>query len=280
MKKEYVFLDLKNYNNTKYIECIKMDNKFNRKDILKQECKNEETSIKRLINFLDRTVVIGYDLQKLLINLLQSMYELKIYNCTFYYFDMKDYLLDVTKIESISEMINLMKVYSNNNLDNIKYIKNKPNYVAFRVFRGLDYKLYLLDKGYYMYDKSLDKTASFYVHQKELAKEGSYTEDEYVYLKNHSAHFITNIFHISNDTIKYTTEYTIYSNNNLAKYKYMIDAMKNALLFLKQHSSLNIKLVCIGTIEELKENYKILGKENVNTILKLITREKELWSNW
>ena len=60
----------------------------------------------------------------------------------------------------------------------------------------------------------------------------------------------------------------------------MIDKMMRALKFIKDNSNLNIKLVCIGNIEELKDNFKVLGKGNLELILNLIVREKELWSNW
>lgn len=83
-------------------------------------------------------------------------------------------------------------------------------------------------------------------------------------------------YDISNDTIKYTCEYTIYSDNKLKDYKYMIDKMNRALEFLKEHPSLNIKLICIGNIEELKENYKVLGEDKLQIILDLIIKEKEL----
>lgn len=244
MEKEYVFLDLKDYKKTKYIECIKVNNEC-KISILKYEYKKE--TIANLINFIDRTTVIGYDLYKLLIELLTDMYELKIYDCVFHYYDMKC------------------------------YNKNNTNY---RVFRGLNYKLYLLDNGYYVYDKGDEKLASYYIQKKELEKNCDYTEEEYLYLKNNGANFITNIFHISDSTIKYTNEYTIYSDNKLRDYRYMIDKMKDALEFIKNHPNLNIKMVCIGTLEELKENYKVLGEEDLEIILNLIVKEKELWSNW
>ena len=66
MEKEYVFLDLKDYKKTKYIECIKVNNEC-KISILKYEYKKE--TIANLINFIDRTTVIGYDLSKLLIEL-------------------------------------------------------------------------------------------------------------------------------------------------------------------------------------------------------------------
>lgn len=244
MKKEYVFLDSKIYKKTKYIECIKVNNEC-KISTLKYRYKKE--TIASLIDFIDRTTVIGYDLSKLLVQLLTDMYELKIYDCVFHYYDMKD------------------------------YNENKTNY---RVFRGLNYKLYLLDNGYYVYDKGDERLASYYIHKKELEKNYNYTEEEYLYLKNNGANFITNIFHISDCTIKYTNEYTIYSDNKLKDYKYMVDKMKGALEFIKGHSDLNIKLVCIGNLEELKENYKVLGKNNLDIILNLIVKEKELWSNW
>lgn len=245
MKKEYVFLNIKNYKKTKYIECIKVDSESSKIDVLKYEYKKE--NITNLISLIDRTIVIGYDISKLLIQLLMDMYELKIYNCVFRYYDTKD------------------------------YNENNKNY---RIFRGLNYKLYLLDNGYYVYDKGNERLASYYIHKKELEKNWNYTEDEYLFLKNNGANFITNIFHISEDTIKYTNEYTIYSDNKLKDYKYMIDKMERALEFLNGHPDLNIKLICIGRLDELKENYKILGKDKLETILKLIIKEKELWSNW
>ena len=244
MKKEYVFLDLKNYKKTKYIECIKVNNGC-KISTLKYEYKKE--TINELIGFIDRTTVIGYNLSSILVELLTDMYESKIYDCVFRYYDMK------------------------------YYNKNNTNY---RVFRGLNYKLYLLDNGYYVYDKGSERLASYYIHKKELEKNGNYTEDEYLYLINNGANFITNIFRISDSTIKYTNEYTIYSDNKLKNYKYMVDKMEKALEFIKEHSDLNIKLVCIGELEELKENYKVLGKDKLETILKLIIKEKELWSNW
>ncbi len=243
MIKEYVFINLKNYEKTKYIECIKINNEC-KISILKYEYKKE--SIDNLINFINRTMVIGYDLSKLLGQLLTDMYELKKYNCVFRYYDLKNY--------------------------------NGIN--TYRVFRGLNYKLYLLDNGYYVYDKENKRLASYYIHKKELEGNWHYTEDEYLYLKSNGANFITNIFNISEDTIKYTNEYTIYSDNKLENYKYMIDKMNSALKFIKEHSYLNIKLVCIGNLEELKDNYKILGKDNLEIILNLISKEKELWSNW
>ncbi len=244
MKKEYVFLDLTNYKKTKYIECIKVNNEC-KISTLKYEYKKE--TINELIDFIDRTTVIGYNISSILVELLTDMYESKIYDCVFHYYDMK------------------------------YYNKNNTNY---RVFRGLNYKLYLLDNGYYIYDKGKDKTASYYIHKKELERNGNYTEEEYLYLINNGANFITNIFHISDSTIKYTNEYTIYSDNKLKDYKYMVDKMEKALEFIKEHSNLNIKLVCIGELEELKENYKVLGKDKLETILKLIIKEKELWSDW
>ena len=244
MKKEYVFLDLKNYKKAKYIECIKVDNEC-KISTLKYEYKKE--TINELISFIDRTTLIGYDLSNILIELLTDMYELKIYDCVFHYYDMKD------------------------------YNENKTNY---RVFRGLNYKLYLLDNGYYVYDKGEEKLASYYIHKKELEKNCNYKDQEYLYLKNNGANFITNIFHISEETIKFTLEYTIYSDNKLKDHKYMITKMKNALKFIREHPDLNIKLVCIGTLEELKENYKVLGKEELEMILDLIIKEKELWSSW
>ena len=245
MKKEYVFLDLKNYKKAKYIECIKVNSESNKIDILKYEYKKE--TISQLMEFVDRSIVIGYDLSNLLIQLLTDMYELKNYDCVFHYYDMNYY--------------------------------NEKN-STYRVFRGLNYKLYLLDNGYYVYDKGEKKLASYYIHKKELERNCNYTEDEYLFLRDSGANFITNIFHISEDTIKFTLEYTIYSDNKLKDYKYMIDKMKGALEFIKEHSDLNIKLVCIGNLEELKENYKVLGKDNLEIILKLIVKEKELWSNW
>ena len=244
MKKEYVFLDLKKYKKTKCIECIKVNNEC---EINKLKYEYKKETIYDFINFINKTTVIGYDLSNVLVDLLTDMYESKIYDCVFHYYDMKD------------------------------YNKNKTNY---RVFRGLNYKLYLLDNGYYVYDKGDKKLVSYYIHKKELEKNCSYTEDEYQYLKNNGANFITNIFHISNDTIKYTGEYTIYSDNKLKDYKYMVDKMKDALEFIKEHPKLKIKLVCIGNLEELKENYKVLGKDNLDIILNLIVKEKKLWSNW
>lgn len=244
MKKEYVFLDLTNYKKTKCIECVKVNNKC-KISILKYEYKKE--TINELIGFIDRTTVISYDLSSVLVELLTDMYESKIYDCVFHYYDMKC------------------------------YNKNNTNY---RVFRGLNYKLYLLDNGYYVYDKGDEKLASYYIQKKELEKNCDYTEEEYLYLKNNGANFITNIFHISDSTIKYTNEYTIYSDNKLRDYRYMIDKMKDALEFIKNHPNLNIKMVCIGTLEELKENYKVLGEEDLEIILNLIVKEKELWSNW
>lgn len=244
MKKEYVFLDLTNYKKTKYIECIKVNNEC-KISTLKYEYKKE--TINELIDFIDRTTVIGYDLSSVLVKLLTDMYKSKIYDCVFHYYDMK------------------------------YYNKNNTNY---RVFRGLNYKLYLLDNSYYAYDKGKDKMASYYIHKKELEKNCNYTEDEYLYLINNGANFITNIFHISDSTIKYTNEYTIYSDSKLKDYKYMVDKMEKALEFIKEYSDLNIKLVCIGELEELKENYKVLGKDKLEIILKLIIKEKELWSDW
>lgn len=245
MKKEYVYLNFKNYEKTKCIECIKINSEFSKIDVLKYSYKKE--TINNLINFINRTIVIGYDLSKLLIQLLTDMYELKLYNCVFRYYDMKDY---------------------------------DDQNTTYRIFRGLNYKLYLLDKGYYVYDKTHHKTASYYIHKKELAKDWNYTKEEHLYLKNKGANFITNIFHISEDTIKFTNEYTIYSDNKLKDYKYMVDKMKKALEFIKEHPNIKIKLVCIGKLEELKENYKVLGEDKLETILKLIVKEKELWSNW
>ena len=244
MKKEYVFLDLTNYKKTKYIECIKVNNEC-KISTLKYEYKKE--TINELIDFIDRTTVIGYDLSSVLVKLLTDMYKSKIYDCVFHYYDMK------------------------------YYNKNNTNY---RVFRGLNYKLYLLDNSYYAYDKGKDKMASYYIHKKELEKKCNYTEDEYLYLINNGANFITNIFHISDSTIKYTNEYTIYSDSKLKDYKYMVDKMEKELEFIKEYSDLNIKLVCIGELEELKENYKVLGKDKLEIILKLIIKEKELWSDW
>lgn len=238
--REYVFMNLKNFKRSEYIECIKINNDM----VSTLKYKNKRETISELINFINKTFVVGYNLSNILIRLLTDMYELKKYNCVFRYCDLKE---------------------------------NNKNY---RVFRGLNYSLYLLDNGYYVYDKRNDKLVSYYIHKKELEGNLSYTDEEYLYLKNNGANYITNIFNISNDTIKYTYEYTIYSDNKLKDYKYMIDKMNRALEFLKEHPGLNIKLICIGNIEELKENYKVLGKDKLQIILGLIIKEKELWNNW
>ena len=238
--REYVFMNLKNFKRSEYIECIKINNDM----VSTLKYKYKRKTISELINFINKTFVVGYNLSNILIRLLTDMYELKKYNCVFRYYDLKE---------------------------------NNKNY---RVFRGLNYSLYLLDNGYYVYDKRNDKLVSYYIHKKELEGNLSYTDEEYLYLKNNGANYITNIFNISNDTIKYTYEYTIYSDNKLKDYKYMIDKMNRALEFLKEHPGLNIKLICIGNIEELKENYKVLGKDKLQIILGLIIKEKELWSNW
>ena len=70
MKREYVFLNLKNYKKTKYIECIKVNNEC-KVSILKYEYKKE--TIDEIINFIDRATVIGYDLSMFLIQLLTDM---------------------------------------------------------------------------------------------------------------------------------------------------------------------------------------------------------------
>lgn len=238
--RKYVFMNLKNFKRSGYIDCIKINNDM--VSTLRYKYKRE--TISELINFINKTFVIGYGISNILVQLLTDMYELKIYNCVFHYYDLKE---------------------SNKN---------------YRVFRGLNYSLYLLDNGYYVYDKGNDKLVSYYIHKKELEGNLSYTDEEYLYLKNNGANYITNIFNISNDTIKYTCEYTIYSDNKLKDYKYMIDKMNRALEFLKGHPGLNIKLICIGNIEELKENYKVLGEDKLQIILGLIIKEKELWSNW
>lgn len=236
MLREYVFIDLKNFKRNKCIECIKINNDM--VSILKYKYKKE--TISELMNFINRTFVVGYDLSNILVQLLTDMYKLKKYNCVFHYYDLKE---------------------CNKN---------------YRVFRGLNYSLYLLNNGYYVYDVGNDKLVSYYIHKKELEGNLSYIDEEYLYLKNNGANYITNIFNISNDTIKYTCEYTIYSDNKLKDYKYMIDKMNRALQFLKGHTGLNIKLICIGNIEELKENYKLLGEDKLQIILDLIIKEKEL----
>ena len=238
---KYVFLNIRD----KYVECVKTNSESSKIEVLKYEYKKE--TIIDFIEFINKTIVIGYDLSDFLIQLLTDMYELNIYDCVFRYYDMKD------------------------------FNDNNKNY---RVFRGLNYNLYLINNGYYVYDKSDNKKASYYIHKKELGKDGEFNQDEYLYIKINGGNFITNIFHISDSTVKYTNEYTIYSDNDLNKYKYMIDKMSKSLEFIKEHPDLNIKLICIGKIDELKENYKILGKDKLDLILKLIVREKELWSNW
>ena len=152
MSREYVFLKCED----KYIECIKVDGESSYIDVLKYEYKKE--TITDLINFIDRTTVIGYDLSSFLIGLLTDMYEFKIYNCVFRYYDMKDY---------------------------------NENNKLYRVFRGLNYNLYLIDKGYYVYDKSPDKMVSYYIHKKELEKNCNYTDEEYLLLKENGAYIYT-----------------------------------------------------------------------------------------
>ena len=60
----------------------------------------------------------------------------------------------------------------------------------------------------------------------------------------------------------------------------MVYKMEKALEFIQKHPNLDIKLICIGNKEELKENYKILGQDKLDIILNLIIKEKELWSSW
>lgn len=289
----YVFLKAKIYESKNVddmqllsIECIKTDKNLNKIDEYKNRKiglndQEELFVINELQKFMKGCRVIGYDLSKILIALLTGMYRWQEYELSFKYFDIKESGVEVTSIDTINDMIHYMRGYSDGNLDNVKYQrKTAKGYQLLKVFRGLDYKLYLLNKGYYMYDKSSDRYLSFYVHRKELANEWDYTEDEYMMLKKFGANFVTNFMYLSDETIKITNEYTIYSSHNLDRYNYMIQDLKRSLQYLENHPDLDIKLVCIGTIEELKENYQVLGKENLDKILSLITREKELWSNW
>lgn len=287
----YIFLKAKVYESDKVedsqllsIKCIKTDNKFNEIDAYENKIKLNDKSELILLNdirqFCSNCKVIGYDLSKTLIGILSGMYRWKQYELRFFYFDIKDCGMKVENINTLKDMIDFMKEYSACDLDNVKYQRrDSKGCVLLKVFRGLDYNLYPINKGY-IYDNSCNKYVSYYVHSKEINKDFDYTIDENLMLKECGGNFITNIFHISDDTIKYTNEYTIYSDNNLSEFEYMIEYMNNALTFLEQHKDLNIQLVCIGTIEELKENYKILGKEKIEKILKLIIREKKLWSKW
>lgn len=134
--REYVFMNLKKYKRNKCIECIKINSDM--VSTLKYKYKRE--TISELINFINKTFVIGYDISNILVQLLTDMYELKMYNCVFHYYDLKE---------------------SNKN---------------YRVFRGLNYSLYLLDNGYYVYDKGNNKLISYYIHKKELKGNLSYTD--------------------------------------------------------------------------------------------------------
>ncbi len=78
--REYVFIDLKNFKRNKCIECIKINNDM--VSILKYKYKKE--TISELMNFINRTFVVGYDLLSILVQLLTDMYKLKKYNCVFH----------------------------------------------------------------------------------------------------------------------------------------------------------------------------------------------------
>lgn len=264
---------------------IKTDNKFNVIDKGSCEVKlkdiGEYSVINKLIDVMDNSRLIGYDLSKTLIAILSGMYRWQIFNLSFKYFDIKYCGEKNIKINKLDDMIKFMKQYSDSNLDNVKYQKKNTNgYQLLSVFRGLHYSLYPLDKGYYMYDESSDRYLSFYVHKKELAKEWDYTLKEYLLLKRYGANFITSLLHLSEETTKITNEYLVYSDCDLSKYKYLIRSLEKSLKYLENNPDLNISLVCIGKIEELKNNYKILGEGKLNKILSLITREKDLWSKW
>jgi len=278
----YVFLKTKVYEkeNNIQIECIKTNNKFEKIDIFKYKInKNKKQLINNLINFLKGNRIIGFDLSKVLIYILDTMYKFQIYDLSFKYFDIKDCEINISGFNTIDDMIEFMRNYSDSNLNNIKYQK-KNTFELLKVFRGLNYKIYPLKHGYYIYDKSINKYVSYYVHKKELLKDDKYTLEEYFNLKDKGGKFITNFEKLSNETLKLTNEYTLYSGCNLNKYQNIIKAIKKSLDFLDEHPNITINLICIGTINELKENYKVLGREKINKILSLITIEKDLWSKW
>lgn len=280
----YIILKTETQNSKIYIVGEKLDNKFreiNSFEISNLKYKNLDKHIlERIVKHFNGCKIIGYDLKKSLQTILTMMYENQIYDLTFNYFDIKNF--ENKNISSIVDIVNYTKKISNSNLDNIESINKKH---VWRIFRGLNYPLYLTEKGY-VYNHSVTKDISYLIHKKELEnKLLTVNELKELDLKSKMCEYITHFMNISYDTLGLTNHYTIYSDVDFGsksniKNKNIYNGILKAIKYLEDNKEVRIYITCIGSIDDLKENYKIFDKNVYDKLLSLIKDEKDLWSRW
>jgi len=281
MKKDYVIIKIIP---NKKIKALKVDEKLNKINYFEKTLKqNQEQNLKTFAKFLINTNIITNNAKKELSYLLKLLYENKITTSfCFKYFDLnKDYSNGKSNID---DTLNKLKKYMEiNNFINLKELFiNQPN--KGKIFRGLNYPKYLCDiltenKKYYGYiiDNSLDKFVSYYASLKEI--EGNYFTLEEIYkLKEKEAKIIMNVSYLDKESVKFTDLYSVQAvdinfSNQLSKK--LIEGINNFVNYNKNNKKLN--LILWGSIDNLKKNYKIIGKKILKEFILQIDLIKKPW---
>ena len=301
-----------------FIEAIKIDVNLNKIDEfnsriklsennVNNKIKTEQAVILEFINFIKDSKIITYNQAHTLSFLLKSLYKNQITNrITFKYLDIIDLFKSNENITSNitidtiknnyhikdenipNTIVNIIKRYlQENNLDNLNDLFLTLPFHG-KTFRGLNYPKYLCNlhtnnKKYYGYivDYSIDKYISYYASLKELNKEHFLLEEINI-LKENQAKIIMNLSYLNDESLLFTDYYSVQAvnidNKVTANCKGLINGINTFLDYKNQGK--DIKLVLWGTVENLKEQYHILGNDTLNKLISSINIIKEPWDDW
>lgn len=306
--------NIENNNQITAVEAIKLDVNLNKIDEfnsriklsennVNNKIKNKQEVILEFIDFIKDSKIITYNQEYTLSFLLKSLYKNQITkSITFKYLDIFDLFKSIENInlDTIKNnyhikdknipntIINIIKKYlQENNLDNLNDLFLTQPFHG-KTFRGLNYPKYLCNlhtnnKKYYGYivDYSIDKYISYYVALKELNKE-SFVLEEINMLKEKQAKIIMNLSYLNDESLLFTDYYSVQAvnvdNKVTANCKGLINGIKTFLDYKNQDK--DIKLILWGTIENLKEQYFILGNDTLNKLISSIDIIKEPWDFW
>ncbi len=97
---------------------------------------------------------------------------------------------------------------------------------------------------------------------------------ELILFRKWNAITIDDFIYMDLDTIDYFDYYSIYSSRDLSTDLELRDKILEKIPYLDKY---NIKLGCLGSIDEIKKNYKVLGEDNLTKLIdhiKIFGKEK------
>lgn len=293
MNKDYVIVNIKTNGQFDrdddkhiiFIEAIKLNNDLNVIDKIEiSNGINENDIIVEFTNFCTNANLITYNSKYTLSFILKALYKNKITdNIRFKYIDLKDILEEKDIVNTLKSLKEYLK---NNNINNLEELFLSMPFHG-RVFRGLNYSKYLCDikinnNKYYGYivDPTLDKYISYYSFLRELNGEYFSIED-IIKLKSLGAKIILNISYLCDESLLFTDCYSIQAvkENIVTKDSYRLIDKINHFINNKEKYN-NLKLVLWGSLDVLKNTYKIIDKEILKELISSINIIKEPWEKW